>query len=163
MPIVAVRIPKVGELSRKERDDLRLVYPQKLAENGLKVMDDFKRLEKSFPETIKSIRELTGAGEQDLLVLVVADGKAKWPDDGGLTRRRLPATVVTGRERTLYETAGQVRLALAQKFADRHKAFEKKGTAEDYKFLWVTDFPFFEWDEEDEDMGCGAPSLHLSA
>ncbi len=146
-PIVAVRIPKVGELSRKERDDLRLVYPAKLAENGLKVMDDFKRLEKSFPETIKSIRELTGAVEQDLLVLMVADGKAQVAGDGG-SRPAVPTTVVTGRERTLYETAGQVRLALAQKFADRHKAFEKKGTAEDYKFLWVTDFPFFEWNDE---------------
>jgi len=146
-PIVAVRIPSVGELSRKERDDLRLVYPAKLAENGLKVMDDFKRLEKSFPETIKSVRELTGAAEQDLLVLVVADSKAQVSDGGG-ARPAVPVTVVTGRERTLYETAGQVRLALAQKFAERHKAFEKKGTAEDYKFLWVTDFPFFEWNDE---------------
>ena len=54
LPIVAVRIPAVGDLSRKERDDLRLLYPAKLAANGLKVMDDFKRLEKSFPETIKN-------------------------------------------------------------------------------------------------------------
>jgi aspartyl-tRNA synthetase len=161
-PIVAVRIPAVGELSRKERDDLRVVYPAKLAPNAVKVMDDFKRLEKSFPEAIKTIRRLTGAVEQDLLVLVVADGKVQFGD--GAEGKRPPtgegdpayrqgsgqpgAPVLTGRERTIYEMAGQVRLALAQKYADRHKAFEKKGTAEDYKFLWVTDFPFFEWDEE---------------
>jgi len=58
------------------------------------------------------------------------------------------AQVITGRERQIYEMAGLVRLALAQKFADRHKAFEPKGNVDDYKFLWVTDFPFFEWDEE---------------
>jgi aspartyl-tRNA synthetase len=172
LPIVAVRIPTVGDLSRKERDDLRLVYPPKLAANGIKVMDDFKRLEKSFPETIKDIREKIGASEQDLIVLVVADGKVKFGDgeegnrppigeggsgyrEGGGSQGNVPdrASVVTGRERILYEMAGQVRLALAQKFADRHKAFEKKGTAEDYKFLWVTDFPFFEWDEESKTWG----------
>ena len=161
-PIVAVRIPGVGELSRKERDDLRLVYPSRLAPNALKVMDDFKRLEKSFPQAIQTIRELTGSAEQDLVVLVVADGKlgdgmvadgevrfgdgaeGKRPPTGD----RVAASVLTGRERTIYEMAGLVRLALAHKFADRHKAFEKRGTAEDYRFLWVTDFPFFEWDEE---------------
>ena len=172
LPIVAVRIPAVGDLSRKERDDLRLVYPPKLAANGVKVMDDFKRLEKSFPETIKVIREKIGAGEQDLIVLVVADSKVRFGEGeegnrpptgeegsgyrhGGGEQGNVPdrASVVTGRERTLYEMAGQVRLALAQKFADRHKAFEKKGTAEDYKFLWVTDFPFFEWDEETKTWG----------
>jgi aspartyl-tRNA synthetase len=47
----------------------------------------------------------------------------------------------------IYKKAGQLRLDLAKRFQDEHKAFEKKGTADDYKFLWVTDFPFFEWDE----------------
>jgi len=141
LPVIAVRIPNVGELSRKERDDLRLLYPQKLATQKIKVLDDFKRLEKSFPEEMAKMRTATGAQEGDLLVLVVADSETV--PEQRVVGKRLPA-----RDRELFEAAGQVRLALAQQFASRHRAFEKKGTADDYKFLWVTDFPMFEWDED---------------
>ena len=141
LPVIAVRIPNVGELSRKERDDLRLLYPRKLATQKIKVLDDFKRLEKSFPEEMAKMRTATGAQEGDLLVLVVADSETV--PEQRVVGKRLPA-----RDRELFEAAGQVRLALAQQFASRHRAFEKKGTADDYKFLWVTDFPMFEWDED---------------
>jgi aspartyl-tRNA synthetase len=141
LPVIAVRIPNVGELSRKERDDLRLLYPQKLQMQKIKVLDDFKRLEKSFPEDMAKIRAAAGATDGDLLVLVVADGETM-PEQRAVGKRLPP------RDRELFEAAGQVRLALAQQFASRHRAFEKKGTAEDYKFLWVTDFPMFEWDED---------------
>jgi aspartyl-tRNA synthetase len=141
LPVIAVRIPNVGELSRKERDDLRLLYPQKLQTQKIKVLDDFKRLEKSFPEDMAKVRTAAGASEGDLLVLVVADGEDV--PEQRVIGKRLPA-----RDRQIFEAAGQVRLALAQQFASRHGAFEKKGTSDDYKFLWVTDFPMFEWDED---------------
>jgi len=48
----------------------------------------------------------------------------------------------------IYKKVGALRLELARKFADKHKLFEKTGTPNDYKFLWVTDFPMYEWNEE---------------
>jgi aspartyl-tRNA synthetase len=44
-----------------------------------------------------------------------------------------------------------MRLALAQKFAARHKAFERTSDpAKDYRFLWVANFPMFEWNDGDQ-------------
>ena len=48
LPVVAFRIPNVGELSRKEREDNHPMFDQK---KGAKFIDDFKRLAKSFPES----------------------------------------------------------------------------------------------------------------
>jgi aspartyl-tRNA synthetase len=48
----------------------------------------------------------------------------------------------------IYKRVGALRLELAKKYADKHKLFEQTGTAADFKFLWVTDFPMYEWDEE---------------
>ncbi len=150
LPIVAIRIPGVGELSRKERDELRLLYPSKLTQFRAKVLDDFKRLEKSFPEAIAKVRASVdaalGSASDDLLVLVVADEEN--PD--AVSKGVEIAGRLSSREREIFESAGLVRLALAHKFADRHKLFEKTGTADDYKFLWVTDFPFFEWDDDEK-------------
>ena len=47
LPVVALRIPNVGELSRKEREDNHPLFDLK---KGAKFIDDFKRLAKSFPE-----------------------------------------------------------------------------------------------------------------
>src|SRR5260370_6990576 len=46
-------------------------------------------------------------------------------------------------ELTVLQTAGQLRLFIAQKYNDRHKLLDP----EKFKFLWVTEFPMFEWDE----------------
>ena len=70
LPVVAFRIPKVGELSRKEREDN---HPQFDKKKGAKFIDDFKRLAKSFPETVARIRELAGAAEADFVIVVAGD------------------------------------------------------------------------------------------
>src|SRR5207248_359217 len=43
LPVIAIRTPKVGELSRKERDDIKPMFHSK---GGAKLFEDFKRLEK---------------------------------------------------------------------------------------------------------------------
>jgi aspartyl-tRNA synthetase len=48
-------------------------------------------------------------------------------------------------EETVLQAAGQLRLHAAQKYNDRHGLLDPKRL----EFLWVTDFPMFEWDAED--------------
>ena len=48
----------------------------------------------------------------------------------------------------IFKKVGALRLELAKKYADKHRLFTQTGTAADFKFCWVTDFPMYEWDEE---------------
>ncbi len=77
MPIVAIVTPKVGELSRKERDDLKLLFGDR---RDAKVFEDIKRLEKSFPDAVSKIREIAKPTADDLLVLV-AGSKDRVPSN----------------------------------------------------------------------------------
>ena len=153
LPVIAVRIPKVGELSRKERDDNRPLFDTR---KGAKLIDDLKRLEKSFPEAVGKLRELASAEADDLLVLVAGDAT---------THIRASDTKTTGRlserEIAIYSAAGNLRVELARKYADRHGAFavtDRAVSAEErntsvvdgsmaFRPIWVTDFPMFEFDE----------------
>src|SRR4051812_6444022 len=78
LPLIAIRTPKVGELSRKERDDIKPMFHSK---GGAKLFEDFKRLEKSYPEAAAKIRANSGAQEHDLIV-VVAGSAQSGKDDG---------------------------------------------------------------------------------
>ncbi len=130
MPIVAIVTPNVGELSRKERDDLKLLFGDR---KDAKVFEDIKRLEKTFPDAVSKIREIAKPGNDDLLVIVAGSKRA---EVGNAAKSRKEAQAI-------YAAAGQFRLALGQKFAAKHGAFDRR----DFRFLWVTDFPMFEWDE----------------
>jgi aspartyl-tRNA synthetase len=126
LPLQAIFLPGTGAPSRKERDELK-AFGQ---ERGLRVYDDPKRLERDYPEQMAKVRGRTGAGENDLLIL------AGW---AGEPKGQRP-------EETVYQACGQLRLFAAQKFNDRHKLLDPKN----FQFLWVVDFPMFEWDEEDQ-------------
>jgi aspartyl-tRNA synthetase len=125
LPLVAIHIPKVGQLTRRERDELK-AFGQ---ERGLRVYDDVKRLDRDFPAEMAKVRERTGAADDDLLLV------CGWP---GEPKGHRP-------EETVLMACGQLRLHAAQKYNDRHKLLDPKV----YKFLWVVDFPMFEWNEED--------------
>ena len=150
LPVIAIRIPHVGELSRKERDDIKPLFVSK---GGARVFEDFKRIENKHPEAAARVREKVrekvqekarveagaAAAADDLLVLVVGSARS------GATGDEHPASKrkVTPAEMAIYASAGLLRVALAQKYSDRHKLFQKG----DFRFLWVTNFPMFEWDE----------------
>ena len=137
LPVIAIRTPKIGELSRKERDDIKPMFHSK---GGAKVFEDFKRLEKSYPEAAAKIRANSGAQEHDLIV-VVAGSAQSGKDDGHPGQRQK----VTPAEYAIYASAGLLRVALAQKYAERHGLFQRG----DFRFLWVTNFPMFEYDEQE--------------
>jgi aspartyl-tRNA synthetase len=125
LPLMAVHVPKTGALTRKERDELKAYG----AERGLRVFDDLKRLERDFPAPMAEVRARVKAAEDDLLLL------ASW---AGEPKGHRP-------EETVCQACGQLRLYAAQKYNDRHRLLNP----DEFRFLWVVDFPMFEWDEEE--------------
>jgi aspartyl-tRNA synthetase len=154
LPVVALRIPNVGELSRKEREDNHPLFDLK---KGAKFIDDFKRLAKGYPEAAVKVRELVGAAEADFVIIVAGD--PAHPVKASDTKF---AGRLSEREINVYSAAGNFRTELAKKYADRHGAFavtEKAvqeanarsgGKCVDgaaaFRPIWVTDFPMFEYD-----------------
>ena len=126
MPFMAIRVPSVGTITRRERDELKPLG----TELGLRVFDDMKRLDRDFAEPMKKVRERAGVEDDDLLVLVTIADKPSGPKP----------------EETALKAAGTFRLQVAQKYQDRHGLFNK----EDFRLLWVTDFPMFEWAEDEQ-------------
>ena len=115
LPVVALRIPNVGELSRKEREDNHPLFDQK---KGAKFIDDFKRLAKSFPESAVKVRELAGAADADFVIVVAGDPAHHIKASDTKFEGRL-----SEREINVYAAAGNFRTELAKKYADRHGAF----------------------------------------
>jgi aspartyl-tRNA synthetase len=153
LPVVALRIPNVGELSRKEREDNHPLFDQK---KGAKFIDDFKRLAKSFPESATKVRELAGASEADFVIIVAGDPAHPVKASDTKFEGRL-----SEREINVYSAAGNFRSELAKKYAEKHNAFavtEKAVSEADprsgikldgaaaFNPIWIVDFPMFEYD-----------------
>ena len=137
LPVIAIRTPKVGELSRKERDDIKPMFHSK---GGAKIFEDFKRIGNKYPDAASAIAKKTAMESDDLIVLVAGSAQAGPQTPMPAHRKVTPA------ELAIYASAGLLRLALAQKYAERHKCFQRG----DFRFLWVTNFPMFEWDENEK-------------
>ena len=153
LPVVALRIPNVGELSRKEREDNHPAFDLK---KGAKFIDDFKRLAKGFPEAAVKVRELAGAAEADFVIIVAGDPAHPVKASDTKFEGRL-----SEREINVYSAAGNFRTELAKKYAERHGAFavtekavqeanSQSGSSVDgaaaFNPIWIVDFPMFEYD-----------------
>jgi aspartyl-tRNA synthetase len=154
LPVVALRIPKVGELSRKEREENHPIFDQK---KGAKFIDDFKRLAKGFPEAAAKVRALAGAADEDFVIIVAGDPAHHIKASDTKFEGRL-----SEREINVYSAAGNFRTELAKKYADRHGAFgiteeavqnanpRSGGKAVDgasaFNPIWIVNFPMFEYD-----------------
>jgi aspartyl-tRNA synthetase len=154
LPVVALRIPGVGELSRKEREDNHPLFDQK---KGAKFIDDFKRLAKSFPESATKVRELAGAAEADFVIVVAGDPAHHIKASDTKFEGRL-----SEREINVYAAAGNFRTELAKKYAEKHGAFrvteeiveaahahvsdETIDGSAAFHPIWIVDFPMFEFE-----------------
>jgi len=148
LPVVVIKIPRVGTISGTQRREI-VSWMQERAKTERSqsgAFFDLARLEKSKPEIAAAIRERASAQEGDFLVPFAGRAEpAPHPSEGGVKPE------VKQHDRAVYTAAGALRLALAQKFADKHNAFAgDRNQASSYQFLWVTDFPMFEWDDDEK-------------
>jgi len=135
LPILGFIIPKAGGLSGTERKKLLSEVRTGFGESGLDLLDTERlKTSEAFAPLATLITQKLEATPEDLIVVVTP--KLGTPEMWNYDRQ------------WIYKRVGALRLQLAQKFADKHKLFEQTGTANDFKFLWVTDFPMYEWDEE---------------
>jgi aspartyl-tRNA synthetase len=143
LPVLGFVIPKAGGLSGTQRrglvDEIRKTFGEcgldSLDVARLKSNEAFAPLASAIEAKLAAEPTLEDGVTADDLVVVITPKLGtpeKWNYD----------------PQWIYKRVGALRSQLAQKFAEKHGRFTQTGTAEDYKFLWVTDFPMYEWDEE---------------
>jgi aspartyl-tRNA synthetase len=135
LPVLGFVVPAAGDLSGTARKSLLSEVRAGFGDCGLDLLD-VARLKTSadFAPLAQEIESKLGVTEGDLVTVVTPKlgTPASWNYD----------------PQWIWKRVGQLRLDLAKKFADKHKRFEQTGTEADFKFLWVTDFPMYEWNEE---------------
>ncbi len=145
LPVLGFNIPRVGALSGTQRralvDEIRTFF----GASGLDFLDTTRlRTNPDFHPLAEAIGAKLNAEQ------IVFSGDNFTTDDLAIVITPKPGTPAKWNYDPLWiwKRVGALRLELAKKFADKHKLFEKTGTPNDYKFVWVTDFPMYEWNEE---------------
>jgi aspartyl-tRNA synthetase len=149
LPVLGFAIPNAANLSETQFKALVSEVRSFLGDSGLDYLDT-KRLKKSaqFAPLEETIAQKFRAG---YLAFLQSAPRGTKDDDllVGVITPKLGTPVKWNHDpQWIYKRVGALRLELAKKFADKHKLFEQTGTAADFKFVWVTDFPMYEWDEE---------------
>jgi aspartyl-tRNA synthetase len=139
-PVQLICIPKAGDISGTERRTIGNYGAFQHVQGPLfvQLMTDPRRFAKDDPALTAKILAFAKVQPEDLWLLA---GAADRPDNSAVSHQS---------QQHFCEKCGFLRLDLAQKYASKHKAFEKTGDPEkDFRFLWVSDFPMFEWDKEE--------------
>jgi aspartyl-tRNA synthetase len=129
-----MRLPAIVELTDELRPELReaLKIEPKLPVLGFVIPSAGAMSGTQKRGLVDEIRKFFGDCGLDYLDVAKLGTPAKWNYD----------------PHWIYKKVGALRLELARKYAEKHGRFTQTGTAADYKFCWVTDFPMYEWDEE---------------
>ncbi len=141
LPILLIRIPKAGDISGTERRTIGTYgsYTHVQGPTFVQLMTDPNRFARDYPDLCERVLRAGGVQAGDLWLLAGAADKPENPRVGRQSWRDF-----CGR-------CGVLRLDLGQKYAAKHGAFAgSRSDPSSYHFLWVTDFPMYEWDAEEK-------------
>jgi aspartyl-tRNA synthetase len=145
LPVLGFTIPRVGELSGTARKALISEIRGSFGDSGLDYLDVARlRTNEAFVPLAEAIAAKLTAEQ------IVFNGENFTTEDLAVVITPKPGTPAKWNHdpQWIWKRVGALRLELAKKFADKHGLFTQTGTAADFKFLWVTDFPMYEWNEE---------------
>ena len=137
-PVLAVLgfvIPGAGGLSGTQKRGMVEEIRGAFGDCGLDFLDVARlKTNEAFAPLAAAIEARLGSQTDDLNVVITPKlgTPAQWNFDA----------------QWIYKRVGALRLQMGQKFAEKHGRYTRTGTETDYRFVWVTDFPMYEWDEE---------------
>jgi aspartyl-tRNA synthetase len=144
-PVLGFTIPRAGAMSGTQRRALVDEIRKSFGDCGLDFLDVARlRTNEAFQPLAESIAAKLTAEQ------VVFCGENFTTDDLAVVITAKPGTPAQWNHdpQWIWKRVGALRLELARKYAEKHGLFAQSGTANDFKFLWVTDFPMYEWNEE---------------
>jgi aspartyl-tRNA synthetase len=145
LPVYGFTIPKAGAMSGTQKRGLVDEIRKNFGDCGLDYLDVARlRTNEAFVPLAEAIAAKLTAEQ------IVFNGENFTTDDLAVVITAKPGTSKAWNldQQWIPKRVGALRLELAKKFADKHGLFAQTGTAKDFRFLWVTDFPMYEWNEE---------------